>query len=301
MSKPIRQPDSTIQTGGQYVRGVLHDLVYRPRPETPGDGPYYRTLVCGETREYAMRKRSALFLDALEPGGEGVWIYTLAGHAHYRLGNERHRLEPGRVFAVRKPDQGWLVRDPSGLPWHYLWVNVCGNESLRLFQHILRRAGSLHSIPQTSTAIAAARRLINAARRQPVRSAHEWSLQTFQFLNAWWQAAEEAVATPPLDAPTPRASRLSPVTPASVKGFARSMGYSRSYMQAKLKQQWGRSPGMVIREVRLQEAARLLQSSDLDVADIAERVGFTESTSLTRAFRRAFGMSPSAYRRQSQG
>jgi len=49
--------------------------------------------------------------------------------------------------------------------------------------------------------------------------------------------------------------------------------------------------------VRMQHAARLLQTSDLPVSEIARRVGYRQSAQFAKAFRRHHGSSPSAFRR----
>ncbi|MDT1843101.1 helix-turn-helix domain-containing protein, partial [Acinetobacter baumannii] len=51
---------------------------------------------------------------------------------------------------------------------------------------------------------------------------------------------------------------------------------------------------------RLESARGLLAASRRSVADIALACGFADQTSLTRAMRRAFDVTPAAYRRASQ-
>jgi transcriptional regulator GlxA family with amidase domain len=48
--------------------------------------------------------------------------------------------------------------------------------------------------------------------------------------------------------------------------------------------------------VRLDEATRLLGTTDLPIAEIATRCGFYDQAALTRRFSRAVGMSPRRYR-----
>lgn len=51
-----------------------------------------------------------------------------------------------------------------------------------------------------------------------------------------------------------------------------------------------------ITRVRLETAARLLRYTDISVADIAYKVGYDAPGSLTKAFGRAYGVSPSQFR-----
>jgi AraC family transcriptional regulator of adaptative response / methylphosphotriester-DNA alkyltransferase methyltransferase len=51
--------------------------------------------------------------------------------------------------------------------------------------------------------------------------------------------------------------------------------------------------------VRMQHGAALLQTTDLPVSEIAQRVGYRQAAQFAKAFRRHHGMSPSALRRAS--
>jgi AraC-like DNA-binding protein len=46
----------------------------------------------------------------------------------------------------------------------------------------------------------------------------------------------------------------------------------------------------------MREARRLLATTDLRIAEVAERLGYDEPTHFTRAFRRSSGISPQRFR-----
>ena len=52
-----------------------------------------------------------------------------------------------------------------------------------------------------------------------------------------------------------------------------------------------------LRQLRLELAARLLTTTDLPVAAIAQQCGFFDQSHLTNSFRRHLGAPPSRYRR----
>ena len=247
------------------------------------------------TLESEPKPKQALFLDAMEP--EGVWLYTLMGHGHYKIGNQRHLLLPGTVFAIRKPHQGGLVREKSGLPWHYLWIHVTGGEALRLFDYIQHRFGVVHHLPVECEAVRLARDLIFFAQKESHRSAFFWSQKTFLWLHAWWQCADQnqRLVGSVLDDPK-HTSRLLSFTPGNMKKFAEQMGYSRSYLSRKLKLQWGHSPGGILRNVRMREAERLVRNTNTPIGEIAQQIGFAAASSFSRAFTVAYHMAPLEYR-----
>lgn len=267
------------------------------RPVAPSwDGPLYRPFQLGETCEHYSQRRTPLFLEAVDP--EGVWIYTLSGYAYYERGAELHLLSAGTVLAIRHPDSGWLERVAKGSPWHYLWIHVADGLALNMFSFIQKKYGFLQHLPPRAQSVRAARALINLAVKQPKRTEHFWSARTFEWLDMWWQDArtsqphpEKSTTVSTQDSPSPQA-----FVPDSVKGFARRMGYSRSYLTRKLTREWHESPGKVFRRARMNEAARLLRDTDLPVARIARLVGFAATTSFCRSFRRQFKFPPRVYR-----
>jgi AraC family transcriptional regulator len=62
----------------------------------------------------------------------------------------------------------------------------------------------------------------------------------------------------------------------------------------------GESVNYFTNRIRLEKAARLLKFSRNAIAGIAEECGFSSSSTLSRAFKQYFGISPSAYRHSGQ-
>jgi AraC-like DNA-binding protein len=82
----------------------------------------------------------------------------------------------------------------------------------------------------------------------------------------------------------------------TISDIAQELGYSVSHLRAVFRDRLGVSLGRYMRESRLSEAAQLLQTSDLNVSAIGERCGFESLYAFSRAFRKAYGIPPRAYR-----
>lgn len=82
----------------------------------------------------------------------------------------------------------------------------------------------------------------------------------------------------------------------SLDALARHGGLSRSVLAERFKAIVGQPPIDYLTRVRMARAARMLETSDLSVADVAFRVGYQSDASFHKAFRRMMGTSPSAYR-----
>ncbi len=77
----------------------------------------------------------------------------------------------------------------------------------------------------------------------------------------------------------------------------RALNLSKMQLYRKLKALTGMSPTIVVRDIRLNEAAKLLKQGELNVSEIAYAVGFNDPSYFTRAFKEKFGVAPSQYHR----
>jgi DNA-binding response OmpR family regulator len=73
------------------------------------------------------------------------------------------------------------------------------------------------------------------------------------------------------------------------------IGMSRTHLTRKLKILTGISPGILIRNVRLEKAAELLEHKTGNITEIANSVGISNPSGFTRLFRSYFGVSPKEY------
>ncbi|PRZ00549.1 signal transduction histidine kinase [Marinilabilia salmonicolor] len=86
----------------------------------------------------------------------------------------------------------------------------------------------------------------------------------------------------------------------SVEDLCDAVGMSRSNLHRKLKAIVGKSTTEFIRSFRLKEAALLLSDTDLQVSEIAFKVGFSNVSHFIKIFRQEFSLSPSLYRKSKR-
>ncbi len=72
---------------------------------------------------------------------------------------------------------------------------------------------------------------------------------------------------------------------------------SESQFRRRFKQLFRFSPLQFILRIRIESACKLLQTSSLNISEIADRCGFQDQNYLARQFRQHMGLSPSAYRK----
>ena len=83
----------------------------------------------------------------------------------------------------------------------------------------------------------------------------------------------------------------------SVKQLADILKVSNSMLYRKLLKLINLTPNAFIRKMRLIRATELLEESDLTISEIAFKCGFSDISYFGYAFRKEFGISPSAYQR----
>jgi len=82
----------------------------------------------------------------------------------------------------------------------------------------------------------------------------------------------------------------------NVTDFCRSLHMSQSQLYRKMIALTGQSPVYFIRSIRLQKAKELLQTTNLNISEIAWETGFSESSYFIRVFHKEFGKSPGEWR-----
>lgn len=81
--------------------------------------------------------------------------------------------------------------------------------------------------------------------------------------------------------------------------IAAHLDVGRHHLCRLFRQWFDRSPMAYVREVRLDQAQRLLAVGDTPVSEIAQRTGFADQSHLTRCFKDRFGLPPARWRRQN--
>jgi transcriptional regulator GlxA family with amidase domain len=81
-----------------------------------------------------------------------------------------------------------------------------------------------------------------------------------------------------------------------VERIARSLGLSPRSLARWCRDQLGESPAGLVRRLRVEEARRLLEGTDLPLKDVAGRTGLGNASTLWRAFTQQLGVSPAEYR-----
>ena len=87
----------------------------------------------------------------------------------------------------------------------------------------------------------------------------------------------------------------------SLADVAPAVGMSAAYLGRLFKKQMNQSVAEYLVSVRIGNARRLLEETDLPIREISEQVGFQDITYFYRIFKNANGIPPAQYRRNQRG
>jgi AraC-like DNA-binding protein len=84
--------------------------------------------------------------------------------------------------------------------------------------------------------------------------------------------------------------------PFGLDEVAHAVGYSASYLSRLFSRHVGRSLFRHVRDLRITEAKRLLESTAMKMSEISYALGYGDPTQFSRAFKQETGVSPREYR-----
>ena len=86
--------------------------------------------------------------------------------------------------------------------------------------------------------------------------------------------------------------------PINLDYMAQKCGFSTSYFSRKFKEQTGEKYIDVLTDIRMREAQRMLEETDMSVLEIVEEVGYCDDKHFRRVFQKHTGKNPLQYRKE---
>ena len=79
----------------------------------------------------------------------------------------------------------------------------------------------------------------------------------------------------------------------NIQNISQTIGVSKPQLYRKITGLTGRSPNTFIRDIKMKKAMGLLKNNDLNVAQVALEVGYSNPSYFTKCFQGKCGISPS--------
>lgn len=284
--------------------GVLKRLIDASRQ--PDEGPSWWTPVNAYFGSVETRNDpQSYYWDGMKRIGRRdrplvFFQFTLAGFGHFELyGQPPQRIEPGSGFFAVLPSRHRYYLPQVSPGWTFAWLGIYHPYLLRRIAKQVAATGPVLAATPKSPLVARMVRLIRGAFLKDFNDRFEVERELFAFTLAFEKLAEEGrhpegdelleeVRTRVL---AERHRRI------GVEVLAAERKMSRSAFSHLFRARTGQSPAHFMTEVRVQEAARLLVTTRMPLADVAEACGFANAKHFGKVFRRFRHQSTGAYRR----
>ncbi len=226
--------------------------------------------------------------------------FVLKGKGSYTLGDKTINVQAGQCFAIF-PDIPITYTADMNDPWEYIFSIITGEDVLTLF----RALGLTQNTPVTPFQITPSivRNLNSMYKAAASSSKLGYDVLGF-FLLAISEVAEQASQNSIRDNPqnvyvekTLAYMKTNYPYDISVSSIAAYVGVEQSYLYRLFKKQFGVSLREWLIQFRLEKSLEMMDNTEKSTTSIAHSVGFYDLPHFTKAFKKAYGISPKAYRK----
>ena len=170
-----------------------------------------------------------------------------------------------------------IMQSVSSASFHLLWlIPACLLLLLLLWLVVLSRRHRQHADAAVKTSPVSTDSLIEQLKASPTQE----TIADEQFLSRLQTVIEANIGDEDF----------------SVQTLSEQMAMDRTGLYRRLQTLTGLSPSVYIKRIRMDVAARLLRETDLPIADIAVKTGFSTTKYFNRVFKEETGASPAEYR-----
>lgn len=233
--------------------------------------------------------------------GGGQLVYTLSGEGRFKIGSKIVPLFPGMAFLQNHNDarNAYYYPENGTEPWHFIWISFFSSNVEAMVKDITHTYGQIYHIPRDAHLV-------------KTLFSYEHNGSSVKFISPFEGASLV------MDVLTDLGNYASPEdnknVPAhlvkraqeyihgnideiiSIEEVAGECGVSREHLSRVFKEQLGESPSSYLGKRRMEQACRLLISTNLSCKEIAARVGYDSAVSFNRTFKRLVKMTPGELR-----
>ena len=228
--------------------------------------------------------------------------WVVSGTKHLVTAGGSHRFPRGQVFVLPRAAQWEVINDPAPQGRYVARLLCFAPELVEQFHRLHGQFAAIAPV-QGCAGLAADAAFEDSYMRAVTALEDEASsqaLQAHRALEVLLLLAEAGIVfAPPGELGwAERVRRLvgpSPQADWTLDRIASAFGASPSTLQRRLAQE-GETVSQCLRDVRLETGLMLLQSSGLQVSEIASRCGYASHSRFSAAFRERFGFPPSQLR-----
>lgn len=253
------------------------------------------------------------FRERREAPGQFVLIYCVEGRGWYRLGESRYEVSDGQFF-ILPPDRPHSYGSDDSCPWTIYWIHFNGalapqyaaglhiphliapsldsriSDRIAIFEEIFYTLKAGYSIENLHYAL----------------SLFHHFLGSLRYVRQFRQAGASSTSAASSGTETACQSAIKYMQEnlhrhISLEQLAQFAGYTPGHFSAIFRRSVGHAPIAYFNLLKMQAACQMLDTTDMNVNQIAAKLGFDDSYYFSRLFTKIMGMPPTAYRTADRG
>lgn len=225
-----------------------------------------------------------------------VFEYILSGQGFIQENNKRYEVHAGDAYVLR-PNTYQHYKSDTQNPWTKVWFNVYGS----LVRHML----SDYSLESTVVFPGVQNgeflmEIVKTIENNPISSSDQIAvllLKHIQKLAASLHVSED-FSQAAFSIKQYIEEHLA--QPLSIDEIAEHVHLSRSRVLHLFKDVYNTTPYQYYFSLKMELSVSLLTRTSLSISDISEQLGFNGCQHFSSAFKKHYGMSPMAYRKNSK-
>ncbi|WP_052409975.1 AraC family transcriptional regulator [Paenibacillus durus] len=232
--------------------------------------------------------------------------YIVSGEGIFERNGGKKHLKKGDFFVIRPNEVNFYQADETN-PWEYYWLGFNGS---RVPELLLCNGINDHDSVGTVSPDNELQKLFERMMKMDLFDIKEkMSVQAlFYTIFAHFKIEKNYYLLNPTNIKQKKYSELFflfvhnnySCLDLSIQKIAESINLTPAYLSQVIKEEIGVSPVQYLKTHRLQQASILLKTSEKTVYEIAEEVGYSNVDSFSRAFKNAFGVSPTNFQKNKQ-
>ncbi|MCF6177597.1 MAG: AraC family transcriptional regulator [Victivallaceae bacterium] len=237
----------------------------------------------------------------LRHGNTLLFVCTLKGRGIFRTDGIEYDLLPGTAFICRdlELDVAWYYPDRTTIPWQFFWLNFQGEAADAMMVDLVARYGHLYQVDIQHAMLMKLSSFQKSSGRICNLSPAEGAKLIFDLLGYLATVASAESSSAPQNILVKNAQILmlqQLESPLTIADFAEQLSISREHFTRIFKLQTDTTPAEYLLRHKMLHACKLLKETNLSCKEIAMRLGYSNATNFTRAFRKRQNSTPQYFR-----
>lgn len=226
--------------------------------------------------------------------------YVLSGKGSLMVNDRYFEISAGQIFYISPTDFAYYKADAE-TPWKYIWIRYFGTKVSIIMNFTSLPERFVMNDTADGFVNTSLNGLLDAVLKNGKVNMYSITGLLYSFLGGMvdrFPKRDEQIdstALGYLDALIDYI-HLNYAKPNVITGMAHDRNLSRSYIYKLFRQYLDVSPSEYLESFRIERACSYLKENNMAIGDIAHLIGYSETASFFRAFKRKTGMTPHEYR-----